>query len=80
MKSFLITYDRRAGKLLAIQVFDESRRSEAMKERFAIELRERSHPDIEVVILEAASEDDLRKTHRRYFDSARDLIARVANS
>jgi hypothetical protein len=50
---------------------------EALRERIKRELELRS-PDIEVVVLGAASEEALRNTHARYFgDPTRGLLAGV---
>ena len=71
---FLIEYDRRRGRLLAVKPFDESDRGAAEEERLALEIALNSigirH---EVVLLEAASEQALRQTHRRYFEAISEL-------
>ncbi len=67
---FLIRYDRERGKIESLQTYQDSDRSRAEDERLELEiaLNEQgiSH---EIVLLEAGSEDDLRKTHRRYFEN-----------
>lgn len=65
MKLFLLTYDRKLGRLLGIDEFEPGEYVQANR---ALLANERAHPDLEVVLLEAASEDQLRLTHRRYFD------------
>ena len=46
--------------------------------RLAIELSETEGANNEVVLLEAQSEIELRKTHRRYFATARELAQSAA--
>lgn len=72
---FLIEYDRLEGRLVKLKPFDEAKRSEAETDRFALELElNRKGIDHEVVLLEAGSEDALRRTHRRYFEDLDHLI------
>lgn len=73
MTLFRLQYDRRRGKLLALDAYDEARREEAMRQRRALE-RFRS-PDIEVVILEADSGATIRRAHRRYFQTIEEMLA-----
>ncbi len=65
MKYFLLTFDRLHGHVIGkIVPFDDA--DEAVRERFVREGQ--GHADgIEIVVLGAADEDDLRKTHSRYF-------------
>jgi hypothetical protein len=78
---FLIQYHRRAGKLVRLERFATSQRAEASQARLdlEIELRHRGL-NHEVVILEAASEEVLRKTHGRYFLGMRELLEDFARS
>jgi hypothetical protein len=65
---FLIEYDRSRGELLNIQPFDDSDRDAAENMRLGRELTlHQKGLRREVVLLQAASEDALRETHRRYF-------------
>ena len=65
---FLIDYDRRAGKLIALRSFDDSQRAAALEVRLNLELAyNREGVEREVVLLEAADEGAIHKTHRRYF-------------
>lgn len=71
---FLIQYDRSAAKLVSIEKFDDTRRMDAERARLSLELSLHSDGiEDEIVILEAASEEALRKTHRRYFESLEEL-------
>ena len=69
---FLIDYDRNASRISSMQAFEDAQRGEAYEARFRLEsVRDRERNNHEVVLLEAASEDVIRTTHRRYF--AKDL-------
>ncbi|HVT88546.1 MAG TPA: hypothetical protein VHD56_06820 [Tepidisphaeraceae bacterium] len=71
---FLIDYDRGAGKIVALRTFDESQRRTAMDARLELELDlRRQGIEREVVLLEAADEKAIRKTHRRYFADLAEL-------
>lgn len=71
---FLIEYDRKGGKLLSLQTYSDIQLEKAGEARLAMELKLRSEGiEREVVMLEAASEEALRKTHRRYFESLKTL-------
>jgi hypothetical protein len=75
---FLIQYDRRAGRIITIQRFNDDERVQADSVRLELELvLMRQGRRDEVVLLEAATEEALRKTHRRYFE---DLAALAAAS
>lgn len=72
---FLIEYNRREGRLVTFKVFAESERSKAEELRFEIELDlSRKKIDHEVVLLQAASEAALRRTHGRYFYDLRQIL------
>lgn len=72
---FLIQYDRSQGAVITIQEFDDSERENAENARLDMELSlNRLGTDHEVVLLEAASEEALRRTHRRYFENLSELM------
>lgn len=72
---FLIEYDRNQGKLVTIQSFAESDRLTAERTRLDLELElNRNRVEHEVVLLEAADETALRRTHRRYFEDLSQLV------
>ena len=80
MKYFVLTYDRRSGDACIRAVFSADARAEAMGRRFALEATEAAaNEDLEVVVLGAESEDDLRRTHERYFASAADLLSKAGS-
>lgn len=73
---FLIEYDRRRGLICSLRHWGDTDRLEASRARLELELKLRSAgTEHEVVVLEAATEEALRKTHRRYFESVADLAS-----
>ena len=71
---FLIDYDRRRGQIVTIESYSDSQRDDAGEARLTMELKLRGEGiEREVVMLEAASEAALRKTHRRYFETLNTL-------
>lgn len=69
---YLIEYNREQGQLVRLDAFPTSRRTDLENARLDLELAlNAAGVSHEVVILEAASEDALRRTHRRYFDDLR---------
>lgn len=72
---FLIEYDRRRGELVTFETFDDSERRKAEDARLELELKlNRQGVEHEIVILEAATEEAVRRTHRRYFESLTELM------
>ena len=72
---FLVEYDRLAGRILTFAVFEDSERSQAADRRLEIELAlNGAGINHEVVLLDAASEEALRRTHRRYFESPSEIV------
>lgn len=72
---FLIEYDRPESRFVTFTTFKNSERLNAERSRLDLELRlNRAGVDHEVVILEAESEEALRRTHRRYFEDARTIV------
>lgn len=71
---FLIEYDRTTGRLVQIREFADSNRRTAEDARLELELSlQRQSDEHEVVLLEAASSEALRLTHRRYFEDVESL-------
>jgi hypothetical protein len=71
---FLLEYDRNKGRLIGVATFSDSLRPEAESSRLSLEIRNLgSGLEREIVLLEAESEQDLRRTHRRYFEAIEDL-------
>ncbi|MHB8873934.1 MAG: hypothetical protein ACYC8T_09645 [Myxococcaceae bacterium] len=77
MKYFLLVYNRRAGHVQKLSVYPESDRERAITDRFALEQKEREHPEMEVVLLGAASLEDLERTHARYFETTGQIAAHL---
>jgi len=76
MTIFLVIYDRHRGELVSITPYTPSERARAEHERLEVELDSVNRKlGREVVLLEADGEDDLRKTHARYFKNLRELVA-----
>lgn len=72
---YLIQYDRDLGDLITFSSYQDADRLMAESERLQIELELLASGVIrEVVLLEAKSVEELRKTHRRYFESLEALI------
>jgi hypothetical protein len=77
---FLAEYDRRKGRLVTFRSFVDFERQQAEDARIELEVSlNRRGVDHEVVLLEAADEAALRRTHRRYFEDLAD-IAKAAQS
>jgi hypothetical protein len=72
---FLIEYDRRRGRIISFRAFNdlEGREAEDSRLQLELELNQRG-TEREVVLLEAASEEALRRTHRRYFEELSELV------
>ena len=72
---FLIEYDRNRGQIVTLKKFDAADRQNAEDSRLKMELElNRLGIEHEVVILEADSEEALRRTHRRYFEDLSELV------
>jgi hypothetical protein len=72
---FLIQYDRSKGQLLRLQRYEEADREEADRTRLKLELDSLGcGGDMEILIFDSRSEEVLRQTHRRYFESAEQLL------
>lgn len=71
---FLIEYDRDQGEIVTFESFSDADRGRAEESRLQLELDlNLKGIDNEVVLLEAATEEALRRTHRRYFENLTEL-------
>lgn len=71
---YLIHYDRTASQLVSMRSFDDDSKKEASQAKLDLEISLLGTSSItEVVLLEASSEEHLRKTHRRYFETLKGL-------
>ena len=72
---FVIEYNRSKGNIVTFREFDDSQRRVAEDARLEIELDvNRKQVKHEVVLLEAASKEDLHRTHQRYFSDLPELL------
>lgn len=72
---YLIQYDRSLGQLVRLEAFSSESTDRAEEKRLCVELDLLSKKVTqEVVLLEATNEDELRKTHRRYFERLDQLM------
>ncbi len=72
---FLIEYDRPSGSLITFKRFEDRDREHAEQLRLEMELNlNLQKVRHEVVLLEAASEEAVRRTHQRYFESASQIV------
>lgn len=83
MKHFLIVYQRSKRTTLEMKIFEDGHQLAADAERLEREIQYRANPDIEVVVIDAPSEEHLRYTHGRYFadpnETLLDLVNRMGN-
>lgn len=71
---FLIEYDRNQGRIVTLKSFADADKEQAEELRLELELNLNLRGvENEVVILEAATEEALRRTHRRYFEDLAEL-------
>ena len=71
---FPFKYDRALGRIESLKRFSDDEREEAEDSRLELELSlNRGGKEREVVLLEAISEEALRRTHRRYFENLENL-------
>lgn len=72
---FLIEYHRRRGKIVTFKRFRDADRAAAAEARLDLELSRRgASTPTEIVLLEAETEAAIRRTHRRYFQTVRQMI------
>lgn len=78
---FLVRYDRARGQLVSKAVFADTERAAAHRARLELELQlNKSGVDHEVVLLDAVSEEALRRTHERYSQAVEDFPVPEENS
>lgn len=72
---YLIQYDRAQGQLLCLQAFTAQEKDVAEEARLRMETLDLAqNQGYEVVLIEAKNQDELRTTHRRYFETLDQLI------
>jgi hypothetical protein len=78
MSLFLLIYDRRSMQVIELREFDESGRIEADTVRFAAQRDALAAGlDQDIVLFQADSEQELRRTHGSYFLTVHELIERA---
>lgn len=76
---FLLEYDRRRGRLLTFRRFADEDRVGAQHARLDLELaRNRTRAKVEIVLLQAETEEALRITHNRYFQNPYEIAEATA--
>jgi hypothetical protein len=75
--TFVIEYDRAKGKVEYIEPFEDRVAADIQRLKLSVDAALRGLLR-EIVTLDAASEEALRKTHRRYFDDVEDLTKTAA--
>lgn len=76
MASYVLVYDRKSARTLRLLAFDAEHTSDALRAWQELEHAHLAEPDTEVVLLDAESEEDLRRTHGRYFDLSEEIAKR----
>ena len=72
---FLIEYDRPRGSIVQLRKFDDAFPDNAEDARLKLELDlKRRGVEHEVVLLDAPSEEAIRRSHGRYFESVVELV------
>lgn len=72
---FLVHYDRRKATLVDFLTYADAQRQEAERARLDRELAQLRQPgEFEIILLEADSEQAVRHTHRRYFETLEELL------
>ena len=68
-------FDLKTGLLRQFKRFQDDQRAQAQRERLDIELSLDGLRELrEVVLLEADQEETVRRTHRRYFETTREIV------
>jgi hypothetical protein len=76
MSHFLVVYNRSTGEL-ELTEFGDGEADRASRVRLERELAERTHPEVEVVVVTSPSRAALERTHARYFKSVSELTAEL---
>ncbi len=74
MTYFVLAYRRGRGKVIERHDYSVADRDHAWLLRDKLALRYAGDPDVEVVLLGADSEAELRKTHGRYFEQVAPIL------
>ena len=78
---FLIEYDRDRGTIVEMRRFDAASLKAAEDARLDLELKlNRAGVQHEVVLLDAPSEEALRRTHGRYLEDVETVLTKLSAS
>jgi hypothetical protein len=77
MIRYLIVFNRESSDVVEIHHFQDARI--ALEARLEAESRYSDRPEIEIVVLNAKSQEALRGTHRRYFEKFSRMAAQALN-
>lgn len=78
---FLIEYNRKKGRIVNLERFVDADRRAARDRLLELELKfHKEGVQHELVLLEADSEESIRKTHAHYFYDLPELVARLKAS
>lgn len=72
MTDFLLIYDRSKRRILEIRRFEDS--SQALAAYGESEAANREDQKLEIVLLQAESEEALKRTHGQYFENSDQLF------
>lgn len=73
---FLIQYNRANGRIVRFEEFQDAERETAANLRLEIELDlNRRGIEHDVLLLEALSQEALRRTHRRFFEDVSEIAS-----
>lgn len=75
MKYFIVERDRKRANSTWCEFSDRAQALKALSDKEAAR-----EPHVEIVLLRAASLDELRVTHGRYFMGAKELISRTSGN
>jgi len=74
-------YDRPSGTIVSLQTYGDRDFEQSQNDRLDLELElNRRGVEHEVVLLDAPSKEALRITHRRYFETPRQLLELLRES
>jgi hypothetical protein len=77
---FLIAYDRTRGEIVRLDRFDAAARDASEAARLQLEIFHARDPmGLEIVSLEAPDLDQIKRTHRRFFESIESLATAGGN-
>jgi hypothetical protein len=70
---FLVIYDRLGGDLITFEKYEDDQIAQANSDRLQAEIENATNGDVEIVILRSDSEEQVRRTHARYFETLAEL-------